>query len=253
MSPVHRLPDVTARALRVLGRPVAVASLIATTGLAAVEAVQVLPDPTTTQLRLWAGSPTTYDVEERIGEQQWTWDGERHTPGGIAVEGLWARITPVGGVVASLGLEVQRHDITPSRYSYAGVTFTNTSPNRLRATNLGLTLGGGWQYGLTGDWSRGNQLWAECGPICAIGTSWISSDIRDGNGGYSKSDGRGWYYRYGLRLGVYLSEGRVLGGVTVAYERGRGEADIDTIGDRTAELTYEPDGLTWGGVIGYAF
>jgi hypothetical protein len=222
--------------------------------LAALDAVQDSTYTSSLQLRLTGGSPTTYQVDERVDGQRWNWQGEEHTPGGVGIELTRAAIHPYGGFLIGGGINLNRHDITPTGYDYQGIVYKNTSESRLHATTLGISILAGWQYGLTGDWSRGIQFWGELTPRLGGGTAWASTDtVTVPGGGYSRSRGRGYYYEYGARLGVFAAERQIIGGLTVEYTRSKARVQIDIDGGRTSHLNLVGDGFAFGGLLGYAF
>lgn len=221
-------------------------------GVMAADPVQSKFEDQAFLLTVGAGSPPTLDVEEDVGGQHWDWHGEGHTPLSLTIEGAWTSIGKRGGPFIGVDLTLARHDITPRSYGYAGQEFTNTSQSRLTCTMLGGDAFAGWQYGMTGDYSRDVQVVGTLVAFAGGGYALAATDSREG-GAYSRGKGSGGYYDYGARAGLSIIEGRVVAGVTAAYVWTKAKVTVDVPGGRTSKLTLEGDGFQFGGQFGYSF
>jgi hypothetical protein len=155
-----------------------------------------------------------------------------------------------GGWALGAELVATTCETTPRSYEVSGLTFANTSGDSLRYTTAGVTLYGGYQFGIDPD-PEEISAFLLLTPFIGGGVAFADSEVRDQNGAYASDSGVGWYLEGGLRAGVFLTERNWVAGVLVDLTIGTGEVDID-FGDGTSStLTHDRLGVGGSLVIGY--
>ena len=152
----------------------------------------------------------------------------------------------------ALGLEgvFTTCDATPSRYEVGDLEFNNTSNRTLRYSTLGLTLFGGYEFGINSD-SDTLSSFLIIGPFVGGGAAYADSEVRDQGGAYDSDSGIGWYVEGGLRGGFFLTERHWVLGVMVDFTIGTGEVEVDFGNGSDSTLTHDRVGLAGAVVVGY--
>jgi hypothetical protein len=163
---------------------------------------------------------------------------------------------PWGGLVWGVKLDSAVYEITPKTYGVdGGGTFSNTSPNQLRYTTVGVTLLGGYEYGITGDDgpNDGISAFLMVLPFVAGGGAWAESEVHSPSGAYVRERRMGSYIQAGMRVGGYLTEEDWIYGVFVEGLLGTGKVNLNFPGDYTSHLTLKQQGVSFGASAGYRF
>jgi hypothetical protein len=210
-------------------------------------------------LRLNLGSPPSPEVEEKVSgitgvkDTTYIWQGEQHTQFQAGIEAVRMAVGPYGGSVLGLGLVHGRYLITPEGYKVDNTVIRNATNTRLGHQTFGLQTLAGWQCGATADSGR-THLIGELAALFGGGLAWAQTEnLSVLSGQYETNRGRGWYYEYGLRGGVYLVERGWFLGVTSAYVTGRSWVRADTVDGGRSDLRLDRAGWSWSGVLGTSF
>jgi hypothetical protein len=177
--------------------------------------------------------------------------------------GLQAAVTSLnghghgwGGWVWGAELVAADYDITPGTYSVDGAPDTpNTSSSKLRCQTLGVSVLGGYEYGINGDNDEvdGISGFLTVLPLVGYGAAWADNEVHTSSGSYTREKGLGSYYEAGIRVGGYLTERNWIYGVTVQGVVGSGKVKMDFPGGYSSELTLRRAGFGFGLVAGYRF
>jgi hypothetical protein len=185
------------------------------------------------------------------GESTYEWRGiEDSVAPRLAIGHLACSGGSQGGWTLGIEGVISTCEVTPSRYHVDGLTFSNTSDDTLRYSTLGVTVFGGYQFGINPD-HEAISSFLVIGPFIGAGAAYADSEVRDQNGTYQSDSGVGWYVEGGLRGGFFITEKRWLLGVFVDFMIGTGEVDIDFGDDTDSTLTHERIGLAGSLVAGY--
>ncbi len=163
---------------------------------------------------------------------------------------------PWGGLVWGAMLSGVDYDITPGTYSVdGGGTVANTSPDKLHYRTLGVTLMGGYEYGINSNDGLGDGIssFVMVLPLIAGGAAWTDDEQHNLSGSYVRERHTGSYYQFGLRLGGYLTERDWIYGVVVDGLIGRARAQLSFPGNISSELTLKQQGVGFGLIAGYRF
>lgn len=211
-----------------------------------------------TETRDWylsLGVTQAPEIEEETtgsgGSSTYEWNGiEDSTAPRIAIGHLACAGGARGGWTLGIEGVFTTCDVTPSRYTVGSLEFSNTSDSNLRYSTLGMTVFGGYQFGINPD-ADTISTFLIIGPFLGFGGALADSEVRDQNGTYASDNGFGWYVEGGLRGGVFLTEKHWLLGVTVDFVIGTGETDISFDDSTESTLTHERVGLAGALVLGY--
>ncbi len=230
----------------------AVTALIAGSSLAAAE-LDVWTETSDWYISL--GAAPMPEVEEETssnnGSSTYEWenlDGDfapRLALGYLACSG-GAR----GGWTMGIEAVLTTGDVTPSKYKVGGLTFSNTSNRTLRYHTAGLTVSGGYQFGINADADTISPFLI-IAPFVGAGAAFADSEVRDQNGAYESASGIGWYAEGGLRSGLMFTERRWVGGVLIDLTYGSGEVDLDFNDGSSSTLVHERVGVTASLMVGY--
>lgn len=161
-----------------------------------------------------------------------------------------------GGVVWGAMLDTAAYSITPTTYGVdGGGTFTNTSPNKLRYTTVGVTVLAGYEYGINGDNGPNDGItsFIMILPFISGGPAWAESEVHSQSGAYVRERRMGSYIQGGMRVGGYLTEENWVYGVFVEGLLGTGKVTLDFPGGYTSNLTLKQQGVSLGLSGGYRF
>lgn len=186
------------------------------------------------------GGSTTYewkDIEDNIAPR-------------LAIGYLACSGGNLGGWALGSEFVATTCDITPATYEAGGLTFSNTSSNHLRYSTAGVTLFGGYEFGINPDATEISAFFL-LGPFIGGGVALADSEVRDSSGTYANDSGIGWYLEGGLRAGFVITEKRWLGGVLVDFTVGTSEVDVDFGGGTSSTLTLKRIGVGGSLIIGY--
>jgi len=152
----------------------------------------------------------------------------------------------------TLGLEAvfTTCDVTPTKYKVGGLTFSNTSNRTLRYHTAGMTVSGGYQFGINAN-ADSISPFLIIAPFVGAGAAFADSEVRDQNGAYENDSGIGWYAEGGLRSGLMFTERRWVGGVLIDLTYGSGEVDLDFNDGSSSTLVHERMGITASLMVGY--
>jgi hypothetical protein len=175
---------------------------------------------------------------------------------GLEVASLNGVGHPWGGVVWGAALSGADYDITPGSYSVdGGGSFTNTSPDKLHYRTLGVTVLGGYEYGINGDDHPGEGIsgFLLILPELSGGAAWTDDEQQSAGGTYTRERHTGSYYQVGLRVGGYLTEEDWIYGVVVEALIGRAKAHLSFPGSTSSDLVLKQQGVGFGLTAGYRF
>ena len=141
-------------------------------------------------------------------------------------------------------------DVTPSKYKVDSLTFSNTSDRTLRYHTAGVTVYGGYQFGIT-DNTDSASAFLIITPFLGLGAAYADSEVRDQNGTYDSDSGIGWYAEGGLRTGFLLTEKHLVIGALIDLTFSSGEVDLDFSNGSSSTLVHERIGLTASLMVGY--
>jgi hypothetical protein len=195
------------------------------------------------------------DIEEKgsgpSGQSTYTWDGVADNLGPRLAVGYLACSGGVNGGLA-LGIEgvLTTCEVTPNAYKVGGLKFPNTSNNTLRYSTAGVTVFGGYEYGINAD-NDSISPFLVIGPFLGLGAAYADSELPSQGNTYEKGSGVGWYLEGGLRAGFFVTEKRWIGGIVVDLVYSTGEVDIDYSDGRSSTVTHERSGVGGALVIGY--
>jgi hypothetical protein len=195
------------------------------------------------------------EIEEETsgpgGESTYEWEGiEDSTAPRLAIGYLACSGGARGGWALGIEGVFTTCDVTPSRYDVGSLEFSNTSNESLRYSTLGLTVFGGYQFGINADPDTLSSFLI-IGPFLGLGGAMADSEVRDQNGTYARDNGFGWYVEGGLRGGFFLTEKHWVLGVMVDFMISTGELDISFDDNTESTLTHDRVGLAGALVVGY--
>lgn len=235
-------------------RPVVLLAAL-TLGGARLAAADFVEWSTTHDWYLSLGVTQAPEVEEDTsgpgGDSTYEWKGiEDSTAPRLAI----GHLTCAGGLSGGWALGIEgvftTCETTPSRYEVDGLEFGNTSSRNLRYSTLGVTVFGGYQFGINADADKLSSFLL-IGPFLGGGAAYADSEVRDQGGTYDSDSGIGWYVEGGLRGGFFLTERHWLLGLMVDFTIGTGEVEIDFGNDTDSTLTHERVGVAGAVVVGY--
>jgi hypothetical protein len=163
---------------------------------------------------------------------------------------------PWGGLVWGAKIDFAQYDITPATYGVdGGGTYSNSSPNSLHYQTLGVTLIGGYEYGINGDDGPGDGItsFLMILPFVSGGPAWAENEVNNGSGTYVRERRMGSYIEGGLRLGGYLTEEDWIYGVFIEGVASTGKVTLTFPGGYTSKLTLTQQGVNFGLSAGYRF
>ena len=205
------------------------------------------PSPKVTE-RATAGDGTQTNYRWRDPSQSFGY--------GLEVASLNGVGHPWGGWVWGVALSGDDYDITPGSYSVdGGGSFANTSPDKLHYRTLGVTVLGGYEYGINGADGPGEGIsgFVLILPELTGGAAWTDDEQQSAAGTYSRERHTGSYYQVGLRLGGYLTEEDWIYGVEVEGLIGRAKAHLSFPGSTSSDLVLKQQGVGFGLTAGYRF
>jgi len=223
---------------------------------------QLLEDVPFNDLDLGLTLPTSPKVTERATAGDGTQTTYRwRDPGqsfgyGLEIASLNGVGHPWGGVVWGAALSGADYDITPGSYSVdGGGTVINTSPDKLHYRTLGLTVLGGYEYGINGDDGPGDGIssFLMILPLVTAGAAWTDDEQHSITGTYIRERHTGAFYQVGLRIAGYLTERDWIYGILIEGLVGRAKAQLSFPGNTTSELTLKQQGVGVGLIAGYRF
>ncbi len=195
------------------------------------------------------------DIEEEgtgpSGRSTYTWEGVHDSVAPRLGVGYLACSGGANGGWA-LGVEgvITTCDVTPDSYQVDGLEFSNTSSNTLRYSTVGMTLYGGYQFGINPD-NDTLSTFLLLTPFLGLGGAYADSELPDQGNSYEKGSGVGWYVEGGLRAGFFITERRWVVGAVADLTFSTGEVDIDYSQGRSSTVTHERAGVGAALVIGY--
>jgi hypothetical protein len=205
------------------------------------------PSPKVTE-RATAGDGTQTNYRWRDPGQSFGYGLEVATLNGVG--------HPWGGLVWGAALGGADYDITPGSYSVdGGGSFANTSSDKLHYRTLGVTVLGGYEYGINGDDQPGEGIssFLMILPLVTAGAAWTDDEQHNVNGSYTRERHTGSFYQVGLRIGGYLTEQDWIYGVSVEGLIGRAKAHLSFPGSTSSDLTLKQQGVGFGLTAGYRF
>lgn len=200
----------------------------------------IAPVPEVEEETSGSGGGTTYEWENLEGDY-----APRLALGYLACAGA-----ANGGWALGIEAVFTTCDVTPSKYKIDGLTFSNTSNRTLRYHTAGVTVYGGYQFGINDD-SESVSPFVIITPFLGLGAAYGDSEVRDQNGAYESDSGIGWYAEGGLRTGLLLTEKQWVVGVLLDLTFSSGEIDIDFDDGSASTLVHERVGLTASLLVGY--
>ena len=200
----------------------------------------VAPVPEVEEETTGTGGGSTYEWENLEGDI-----APRLALGYLACAGA-AR----GGWALGIEAVFTTCDVTPTKYKVDGLTFSNTSNQTLRYHTAGVTVYGGYQFGIN-DNADSISAFLILTPFLGLGAAFADSEVRDQNGSYASDSGIGWYAEGGLRTGLLFTEKNWVMGALIDLTYGSGEVDLDFDDGSSSTLVHERVGLTASLMVGY--
>lgn len=237
-------------------RPLVVTLMALTTGgVTTLDAADFAEATITHDWYLSLGVADAPEVEEDTsgpgGDSTYGWRGLED---GAAPRLAIGYLTCSGGTSGGWALGIEgvftTCDVTPGSYEVDGLRFGNTSDRSLRYSTLGVTVFGGYEFGINSDADTISSFLL-IGPYLSGGGAYGDSEVRDQNGTYQSDSGVGWYVEGGLRAGFFITERRWLLGCFIDYGIGTSEVEIDFGGGAESTVIYDRQGLTGSLVVGY--
>jgi hypothetical protein len=197
------------------------------------------------------------EVEEETngstgGTTHYDWEGTNSHGTQVALGVMAGRLCDRGGMVMGGQIAYGQYDLSPRNFLREdGITFSPAGYD-LRNRTAGLDLMGGYGWAS----SRNPEelaLYLEATPFAGGGAAWADTEGLDTGGSRVKETGMGWYYEYGVRGGIYLTERHFIVGVTGEYAWGSGQVDIDLPGGGKSKLTLDRSGFGGGVEAGWRF
>ncbi len=235
-------------------RPLSLAWL-ALCGSTALGAAEFEPLSETRDWYLSLGVAVVPEVEEESsgpgGTSTYQWDDlEDDVAPRLAVGYLACAGGPGGGWALGAEVVAATCDITPAKYQVGGLDFANTSGNHLRYASLGVTVFGGYEFGINSD-AESISTFLLVTPFVGGGMAYAESDLKIGNDSYAEDSGIGWYVEGGLRLGFIITERHWLLGALVDVTAGTGEVEVDLDSGTSSTLYLDRVGVGGSLVVGY--
>jgi len=157
-----------------------------------------------------------------------------------------------GGLGGSLHLIGGDYDITPKAVVRSdGAAFT-TGGLKLHYRTLGAQLAWGYCYATSHD-PEDLAIHLEVLPFFGAGGSQGETSGAGTSGGIVRQSGLGYYFEWGARAGVYLTERNFIVGATSFYANGGGRVVIDLDGGGKSRLYTKRDGFGFGAEAGWRF
>jgi hypothetical protein len=202
-----------------------------------------------------ANSPTP-DIEETVsasggGSSTYEWQGTKGSGVQVSAAAISGRLSSRGGPVFGAQAKYDYFDISPTSYRRNDGTSFSSGGTELRHQTLGLDLMGGYGWASSLD-PEELAVYVEAMPFVGAGVAF--ADTEGINGGVIVHDsGMGWFYEYGLRAGIYLTERQFIVGFNGFYIGGSSQVDVDLSGGGSSEITLERDGFGGGIEGGWRF